>query len=232
MHLFIDVPAASWDEARAFWAAALGCRLSPERGETGQFVTLLPPDGDAWVKLQRVDGAGGVHLDVDTPDRAAGLRALLGAGASPAWRYHDVEVVRSPGGLAVCCTVGDPGRRLFRAADAVLDQIAIDVPRLWWDAESAFWQAVTGREPVPSKRGEFVNLAGDAAGRVLLHRLDEPDGPVRAHPDLAVRDRAAETVRHRALGAEVVAVRERWTVLRAPGGQVYCLTDRDPATGW
>ena len=53
----------------------------------------------------------------------------------------------------------------------------------------------------------------------------------RAHPDLAVRDRAAVTQRHVGLGAEVVDVRERWTVLRAPGGQVYCLTDRDPATG-
>ena len=24
---------------------------------------------------------------------------------------------------------------------------------------------------------------------------------------------------------------ERWTVLTAPGGQVYCLTDRDPLSG-
>ena len=29
----------------------------------------------------------------------------------------------------------------------------------------------------------------------------------------------------------VVAERDHWTVLTAPGGQVYCLTDRDPATG-
>jgi Glyoxalase-like domain len=167
-------------------------------------------------------------------DPSAGLRTLLDAGATPAWRYHDVEVVRSPGGLLVCCTRGAAGR-LFRDADAVLDQVAIDVPRLWWDAECAFWQGVTGRAPVESRRPEFVNLVDpDAAGaaRVLLHRLDEPDGPVRAHPDLAVRDRGDETLRHRALGAEVVAVHERWTVLRAPGGHIYCLTDRDPATGW
>jgi hypothetical protein len=33
------------------------------------------------------------------------------------------------------------------------------------------------------------------------------------------------------LGAEVVSVNPFWTVLTAPGGQVYCLTDRDPRTG-
>ncbi len=37
--------------------------------------------------------------------------------------------------------------------------------------------------------------------------------------------------RHAALGATVEGTHERWTVLTAPGGQVYCLTDRDPLSG-
>ncbi len=61
--------------------------------------------------------------------------------------------------------------------------------------------------------------------------LDEAAGSVRAHPDLATADRAADVRRHVALGASSGAVHERWTVLTAPGGQVYCLTDRDPTTG-
>ena len=52
-----------------------------------------------------------------------------------------------------------------------------------------------------------------------------------AHPDFAVADRAAETARHVALGAELERELDWWTVLRAPDGLAYCLTDRDPATG-
>ncbi len=47
----------------------------------------------------------------------------------------------------------------------------------------------------------------------------------------ATVDRAAHTDRHVSLGARLVGVHEHWTVLRSPGGQVYCLTDRNPATG-
>ena len=61
--------------------------------------------------------------------------------------------------------------------------------------------------------------------------VDEPDGRVRAHPDLATAHRAIDAQEHVRLGANVVSVNAFWTVLTAPGGQVYCLTDRDPATG-
>ena len=229
LQLFIDVPASGWDAAVPFWAAALGCTVSPARGETGQFVTLVPPSGDAWVKLQRVDAEGGVHLDLDGLTRPEAVRAVLAAGASPAWRYHDVEVLRSPGGLLFCCTLGRPGR-LYRGGDTVADQVAIDIPALWWDAEVAFWTQVLGREPVQGRRPSSSSCpTRRRRARPAAEAGRRP--PVRAHPDLAVRDRAAVTQRHVGLGAEVVDVRERRTVLRAPGGQVYCLTDRDPATG-
>jgi GNAT superfamily N-acetyltransferase len=67
--------------------------------------------------------------------------------------------------------------------------------------------------------------------RILLQRLDEPEGPARVHLDLAVSDRSAETARHVALGAEVERHDEWWTVLRDPAGLAYCLTDRDPVRG-
>ena len=52
-----------------------------------------------------------------------------------------------------------------------------------------------------------------------------------AHLDLGTTDRVAETERHLALGARIVAEVEFWTVLADPAGLAYCITDRDPATG-
>ena len=66
---------------------------------------------------------------------------------------------------------------------------------------------------------------------VLLQRLDHEDGPTSAHLDLGTTDRDAETERHVALGASIVAEEEFWTVLADPAGLPYCITDRDPATG-
>jgi hypothetical protein len=66
--------------------------------------------------------------------------------------------------------------------------------------------------------------------QILLQRLGDDAGPVRAHLDLATSDRGAETARHKALGAEVLDVRESWTVLADPAGSPYCITGRTPET--
>lgn len=55
---FVDRPRERFAEAAAFWTAVTGTRLSPRRGDDGEFTTSLPGSGDAWVKLQAVrDGA-------------------------------------------------------------------------------------------------------------------------------------------------------------------------------
>ncbi|HMO12270.1 MAG TPA: VOC family protein [Actinotalea sp.] len=51
---------------------------------------------------------------------------------------------------------------------------------------------------------------------------------MRGHLDLSCTDRAAETARHVGLGAVVVGEGARWTVLLAPDGRRYCITDRFP----
>jgi hypothetical protein len=231
IQVFLDTPVDAFDEALAFWSAVTGWTPSERRGEEGQFLTLLPPAGAAYLKLQAVDGPVGVHLDLDSTDRTAAVARARDLGATPAWTYHDVEVMRSPGGLVFCHTLvdGEPG--LVRDGSTVLDQVCLDIPAAHWETEVAFWSGLTGRGPQVGALPEFVRLVEYGMLRLLLQRLDEPDGPVRAHPDLATRDRSADTDRHAALGARVVAVHDFWTVLRAPGGQVYCLTDRDPATG-
>ncbi|NYE37964.1 putative enzyme related to lactoylglutathione lyase [Nocardioides cavernae] len=242
IQLFLDTPATDLDRAAAFWSAATGWRPSPRRGESDQFLTLLPSAGAAWVKLQAVDGPGGVHLDLDSTDRDAALARSRELGASDAWVYEGVPVMRSPGGLTFCHTLladdgdddgadGGDGPALARDGGTVLDQVCLDVPWALWDVEVDFWSRMTGRELQQGSSPEFARLLAPGAPRILLQRLGERDGAVRAHPDLATADRAGDLQLHLGLGARHEDERDHWSVLTAPGGQVYCLTDRDPATG-
>jgi hypothetical protein len=212
IQVFLDVPSDRFEEALSFWSAVTGWPPSERRGEDGQFLTLQPREGPAYVKLQAVSGPSGVHLDLDSADRPALVERALALGARPAWTYHDVEVMHSPGGLTFCHTVVDGEPTLARDGATILDQVCLDIPSAHWESE-------------------VVRLVEDGRVRLLLQRLREPDGPVRAHPDLATSDRRGDTARHVGLGATLRAEHDHWTVLEAPGGQVYCLTDRDPLTG-
>lgn len=236
LHVFLDVPRDRWEDALAFWPAATGCTLSDLRGEQGQFATLVPAEGDAWLKLQAIDdGTAGVHLDLDSTDRPAAVAASERLGATRVATYHGVAVMRSPGGLPFCHTLLDaPDPRMARNAPSIADQACLDIPPRLWDAEVAFWSALTGRTPEQSDSSEFTRLADqNPAGqaRILLQRLDSDSPTVTAHLDFATTNRPADQTRHVALGAEVVEEQAWWTVLRAPSGHVYCLTERDPATG-
>lgn len=228
---FLDTPADHFEEAVAFWSAVTGWTPSERRGEDGQFLTLLPAAGSPYLKMQAVDGPAGVHLDLDSTDRPAAVDRARQLGATAAWTYHDVEVMRSPGGFTFCQTLLDGEPVLLRSGATVLDQVCLDIPSSHWDSEVAFWTAMTGRDAQVGALPQFVRLVEEGRLRLLLQRLGETDGPVRAHPDLASADRPSDTERHAALGATLLGVHDHWTVLSAPGGQVYCLTDRDPATG-
>lgn len=231
LQVFLDTPTAAFEEAVGFWSAVTGWSPSARRGEAGQFLTLEPAAGSAYVKLQAVDGPAGLHLDLDSSNRPAAVEQALALGATPAWTYHDVEVMRSPGGFVFCQTLVDGAPELVRDGSTILDQMCLDIPEDVWDAEVAFWQGLTGRELQEATAPGFARLYAPGQPRILLQRLGEATGVVRAHPDLASADRASDTARHQGLGASVVGVHAFWTVLTAPGGQVYCLTDRDPATG-
>lgn len=231
IQIFLDTPASAFDEAVAFWSAVTGWPTSERRGEDGQFLTLLAPAGSSYVKMQAVDGPAGIHLDLDSADRPGSVARARELGATTAWTYHDVEVMRSPGGFTFCQTLLDGEPFLVRDGSTVLDQVCLDIPGDAWDSEVAFWRDLTGRELQDATAPGFARLVAPDAPRILLQRLGEPDGPVRAHPDLASADREADTAAHVRLGAAVLGVHGYWTVLSAPGGQVYCLTDRDPRTG-
>lgn len=231
IHLFIDVPREDWARSVTFWSTATEVAPSAAWGEDGQFRTLEPGAGDAWVHVQAIDGPPRMHVDLDSTDRDAAQEHAISLGARSEWVWDEVRVMRSPGGLFFCHTLGE-GKELVRSdPDRILDQVCIDVPAPLWDSEVEFWLRLTGRDLADGGRREFAFLGDEGRMRVLLQRLDEDEGPVRAHADFATADRAVEARRHEALGARTVEVCEWWTVMRAPDGRLYCLTDRDPLTG-
>jgi hypothetical protein len=235
---FLDLPATGHDETVAFWAGVTGYALSAPRGERREFATLVPPEGDDFLRVQRVqDGPGGIHLDlhVEDPRTAADEAVALGATEVADRGY---VVLRSPGGLAFCFVTHPGSRRPPPSVwpdgtASLVDQVCIDVPAAAYDEECGFWSALTGWEQGPGSQPEYTALAGPPglALRLLLQRLGEASGPARAHLDLAADDRPAEVRRHAGLGARIEAEHAFWTVLRDPAGAAYCVIDRHPGTG-
>ena len=242
--VFLDTPedtaedTAAADRSAAFWSGTTGWTVSARRGEHDEFATLLPPEGDAWVKLQRVETGGGVHLDLDVAgalEAAAGEARTL--GAEPVAAYGTHVVMRSPGGFTFCLTswerAGAPARQVREGAAEIIDQVSLDIPRDRYAAEVAFWSALTGWEARQGALPEFHYLQRPPGipVRLLLQRLGEESGPVRGHVDLACADRADSVRWHVERGSRTLAEHELWTVMRDPAGRVYCLTDRSPLTG-
>lgn len=238
---FLDAAPAEHAEVSRFWSAVTGYDVSAARGEHAEFTTLVPPEGDDFLRIQRLArGPSRIHLDLHVEDPGAEADAAVDLGAHvlarPAQGY---VVLASPGGLVFCLVTHPaarrpPPRQWGAGHLSLVDQVCLDIPGEHWATETAFWPALTGqrlgRSPV-SDAFATLQRPPALAVRLLLQRLEEPAGPVRAHLDLATTDRAGETARHLALGAAVEEVHEVWTVLRAPGGAPYCLTDRDPRTG-
>lgn len=233
---FLDSSPEHHQQGVGFWQAATGYALSAPRGGDEEFATLLPPDGDAFLRVQRLHhGEDRIHLDLHVSDtRAAADTAVVAGAVEVVDRGH--VVMASPAGL-VFCFVDQPAQltprpRLHADGTAArVRQVAIDVPRASYDAELAFWSALTGWRQRASTVTDAFRFLVPPTGqplRLLLQRLEEADGPARAHLDWGTTDRMAETERHLALGAKVRAVHEHWTVLADPVGRVYCLTDGDP----
>jgi hypothetical protein len=236
---FLDFAPDSHDAGVRFWSAVTGYAVSLTRGDTDEFASLVPADGDPFLKVQRLaEGSDRIHLDlhVDDPRAAADRAAGLGATVVDDRGY---VVLLSPGGLAFCFvphpTAVRPRPTTWPGGQSSLaDQVCIDVPASSYERESDFWRDLTGWEPRASPVStDFRSLSRPEGQpfRLLLQRLGEETGRTRAHLDWATTDRDAETDRHVALGARVVDVRQVWTVLADPAGRPYCLTDRDPATG-
>ncbi|MFI5930547.1 VOC family protein [Actinoplanes sp. NPDC051494] len=220
---FLDSPSRG---AESFWQFVTRSGLSPRRGPGGEVATLLPVDGDAYLRVQVVgDGPARAHLDLHVEDVAAQARRVVGLGAVVVRDEGGSVVLRSPAGLVFCLVGGAGGPVVPAAGPAVVDQMCLDIPVAGFDAEADFWAAVTGWERRSFAGSEFDYLVRPAGMplRLLLQRVG---GPAGMHVDLAAVDRVAEVERHVALGASVVRVTPEWTTLRDPVGREYCVTDR------
>ena len=232
---FVDLAPDTYDDGLAFWQAVTGWRASPVRGDAGEFVTLVPPAGDDHLRVQRLaSGRSRIHLDLhvasprETADRAIELGAREVADLGHV-------VLASPGGFPFClvshrASAPAPSTQWPAGHRSTADQVCLDIPSELFERELSFWLALTGRTLSDTTGGEFRRLPPPPGQplQLLLQRLDDPLGEVRAHLDLSTTDRAAEVERHLALGARLVAPYEGWTVLTDPAGSAYCVTDRRP----
>jgi hypothetical protein len=237
MTAMLDTPPEDAVAAERFWLDVTGTRLSARRGPRSEFATLVPVEGDAYLKTQVVPQAvpGGLHLDLHTDDLIALLTRAVALGATVGDRQPDYVVLRSPGGLGLCLVEHAGSRRpppqQWPAGRSIVDQVCLDIPPSSYDAECAFWRDLTGWEHYAGEHhDEFTRLRRPEGMplAVLLQRLDDDAPTVSAHLDLAADDREAETARHEALGARVLRRTEHWTVLADPAGRTYCITVRRP----
>jgi len=234
-YAFIDRPAGPLRPAQAFWTAVTATRLSGTRGEQGEFVTLLPGEGDACVKVQGVDSAeGGAHLDFAVEDVDGFVEPATALGAAVVDAHTGWAVLRSPAGQ-LFCAVPWHGEAVRPAVvdGSRLDQVAIDIPSTAYATEVAFWERLTAWDSLTGSLPEFHVLRPPAGLpiRILLHRLGTERPAASAHLDLACADIGETRARHERLGATAVARFPHWTVMRDPAGGTYCLTGRDPETG-
>ena len=240
--IFLDFPAGSLDAGVAFWREITGSALSPFRGAEKEFATLLPPDGDAWLRVQRTaDGSAGCHLDLHATslDQARARAVRLGAGLRH--RSDGLVIAESPGGFTFCLVrwhgesaVPEPVQ-LGSANTSRADQLCLDIPPAAFDRECAFWAALTGWDLRPGGRPEFAYLDRPAGlpVRLLFQRRDSAGqgDRVTGHVDFACADRQRLAGRHAAAGARIVKAFPYWITMADPTGRPYCLTARDPLTG-
>jgi hypothetical protein len=236
---FWDFPADGFESGTSFWLKATDSTLSERRGPDGEFATLIPADGDPYLRVQRIqEGKGGSHLDLHVDDVEGEAERAVGLGASVVYREPGLVVLHSPAGFAFCLVRHDgetaippvlewPGGQRSRT-----DQLCIDIPPQAFDHELAFWQTFTGWRQTVTDTREFRRLLPppELPLQFLLQRLDlaERGQSATAHMDLACSDIDAETERHVGLGAEAVRRHHWWQVMRDPGGLEYCITSRDP----
>lgn len=238
---FLDFAPGTYQRGVEFWRAVTGYEVSAPRGERDHFATLVPPDGDAYLRVQHlVDGPGRIHLDLHVTEPAVAAEAAIELGGHVLVRHEDgYVVVRSPGGL-LFCLVAHGGRVRPRPVTwpggrSQVDQVCLDIPPSAYDAEVGFWRALTGWELDPSVSAEFARLEPPEDQlprgwplRWLIQRLDDEQAAVTAHLDLSADDRDLEVERHVALGARAGARHDWWTVLTDPTGMTYCITRRSP----
>ena len=225
--VFLDFPAGSFGAGVAFWREMTGSALSPFRGAAEEFATLLPPSGDAYLRVQRVaGGSGGHHLDLHVDPAVASVEQAaeraVALGAKVLHRELGLVISSSPGGFTFCLvrwhgegTVPGPVR-LDDAGASRADQFWLDIPAGVYERERSFWSALTGWEGQDGARSALPV-------RLELRRASLDDR-VTGHLAFACADRRALAARHAAAGARILAVLPHETEMADPVGRRYSLS--------
>jgi hypothetical protein len=237
---FFDFPVRRFPAGRDFWLGVTGYALSPPRGPKGDFATLLPSDGDAYLRVQRIyDGPAACHLDFHAPGWAELAARADRLGAHREFTEEGLAVFRSPGRLPFCVSdegggpSSPPAARWPGGSVSRLDQFVLDIPADRYDAECSFWADLTGWELRDSPPTRLAGLTGPAGMplRLMLRRAGAaPAATVSAHPDLASSGVEEEVARHQALGATRSQDHDGWVTMRDPAGLAYRIAPRDPGT--
>jgi len=230
---FLDTVPERAQEVEVFWARVTGQVASAHRGVREEFATLLPAEGDPFLRLQTViqSTPGQMHLDLHTDDLEALAARAERLGASASYLDRGYVICGSPGGMTFC-VVGHPGSRVAAPAHwpggrSVLDQVCLDIPPSRWDSERAFWADLTGwglRTDRDDSEFDRLTRPEGMALQILLQRLDDEQPVVTGHLDFGCADADAEARRHVALGAREVRRTEGWITLLDPANRAYCVT--------
>jgi len=88
--------------------------------------------------------------------------------------------------------------------------------------EAQFWASALGASiEQRDDEGRYIRLGTNADDpRVLLQKVEHPSW---IHIDIETDNREAEVKRLEKLGAKVVEVMERWTVMEAPSKHRFCI---------
>ena len=88
--------------------------------------------------------------------------------------------------------------------------------------EAEFWgAALGGKLGRTDPNGLYQDIETDPADpKIILQKVEHPSW---IHLDIETDDREAEVARLQELGASIVEVMERWTVMEAPSGHRFCV---------
>ncbi len=236
---YLDFPAADFGPEVTFWRAISGSTVSPPRGPQKEFASLDPFNGDAHLRVQRIDdGPGGTHLDIHVDDPAQASLEAEALGARLLADYSTHRVLSSPAGGAFCLVpwTGEADRarpiRWPGGTISIIDQICFGIPDESFDTEVAFWAALTG-QPTPAtgdidrkalSRDQSLSL------QVVLLRTSEANR-FGGYLDVATTSLPEEVERHEDWGAVVTERFADHVVMADPTGRRYFISARNPRTG-
>jgi catechol 2,3-dioxygenase-like lactoylglutathione lyase family enzyme len=101
--IIIDCETDDLDRAADFWSAALGYPRKAQDDEDNHiYRTLLPPERETYVEVQKVSHESRVHLDIEADDVEAEVVRLEALGARRLEQVRSFWVMQAPTGQRFC----------------------------------------------------------------------------------------------------------------------------------